>query len=90
MGDFTLKFKVFILVTICLVFYLKNKIFVVTVQKFCPKRSYWIKLCESLSSLVHFILFAICVTFLLVKILLSTVLKSVNFIILFIIILSYF
>ena len=41
--------------------------------------SYCIKPSETLSFLVHFILFAICITFLLVKILLSMVLKSVNF-----------
>ena len=50
-------------------------------QKFCPKGSYWIKPCESLSVLFHFILFAICITILLVKILLSTVLTSANFIV---------
>ena len=81
MEDFSLNFKVFILITTCLVFFLKNKTFVVTMQKCCPKGSYWIKPCESLSFLVHFIFFAICITFLLVKILLSTVLKSVNFIV---------
>ena len=59
-------------------------------QILCPKGSYWIKLCESLSFLVHFILFTICITFLLVKILLSTVLKSVNFIVsLFCIIITF-
>ena len=79
--DFSLNFKVFILITTCLVFCLKNKIFVVTVQKFCPKGSYWFKPWESLSFLVHSILFAICITFLSVKILLSTVLKSANFIV---------
>ena len=81
MEDFSLNFKVFTLVTTCLVFCLKNKTFVVTVQKFCPKGSYWIKPCENLSFLVHFILFVICITFLLVKILLSTVLKTANFIV---------
>ena len=35
--DFSLNFKVFILITTCLVFCLKNKTFIVTVQKFCPK-----------------------------------------------------
>ena len=79
MEDFSLNFKVFILVITCLVFCLKNERFVVMAQKFCPKGSYWIKLGETLSSLVDFILFAICITFLLVKILLSMVLKSVNF-----------
>ena len=77
--DCSLKFKVFILITTCLVFCLKNKTFVVTVQIFCPKGSYWIKPWEILSLLVHFILFAICITFLSVKILISTVLKSANF-----------
>ena len=81
MEDFCLNLKVLILITTCLVFCLKNKTFVVTVQKFCPKGSYWIKPCERLSFLVHFILFAICATFLLVKILLYTVLKSANIII---------
>ena len=38
------------------------------------------KPCESLSFLVNLILFAICITFLLVKILLSTLLKSVSLI----------
>ena len=80
MEDFSLNFKVFILITICLVFCLKNMI-VVMVQKFCPKGSYMIKPCESLSFLVHFILFAICITFLLGKILLSMVLRSINFIV---------
>ena len=70
---------VFILIITCLGFCLRNERFVVTVQKFCPKGSYWIKPSETLSFLVHFILFAICITFLLVKILLSTVLESVNF-----------
>ena len=82
MEDFGLNFKLFILITTTwLVFCLRNKRFIVTVQTFCPKRSYWIKPCETLSFLVHFILFAICITFLLVKILLSTVLKSTNFIV---------
>ena len=79
--DFSLNFKVFILITTCLVFCLKNKTFVVTVQKFCLKGSYWIKPWESLSFLVHFILFAICITFLSAKILLSTVLKNAIFIV---------
>ena len=39
MEDLRLNFK-FILITTCLVFCLKNKTFVVTVQKFCPKGSY--------------------------------------------------
>ena len=81
MEDFRLNFKVFIIIITCLVFYLQNERFVVTVQKFGHKESYWIKPSETLSFLVHFILFAICITFLLVKILLSTVLKSVNFIV---------
>ena len=55
MKDFSLNFKVFIHFTICLVFFcLKNKTFVVMVQKFCPKGSYWIKPCESLSSFYSF------------------------------------
>ena len=40
MEDFSVNFKVFILITICLAFCLKTKALVVTVQKFCPKRSY--------------------------------------------------
>ena len=79
--DFSLNFKVFILITTCLVFCLKNKTFVVTVHKFCPKGSYCIKPWESLSFLVHFIIFAICITLLAVKRLLSMVLKSTNFIV---------
>ena len=69
MEDFSLNFKVFIHITnsYYLVFCLKNKTFVVTVQRLCPMGSYWIKPCESLSFLVYFILFAICITFLLVK-----------------------
>ena len=43
MDDFSLTFKVFFHITICLVFCHKNKSFVVRVQKFCTKRSYWIK-----------------------------------------------
>ena len=81
MEDFSLNFKVFILIISSLVFCLRNERFVVAVQKFCPKGSYWIKSSETLSFLVHFILFAICITFLLLEILLSTVLKSVNFIV---------
>ena len=81
MEDFRLKFKVFILITTCLVFCIKNKTFVVTVQNFCPKDNYWIKPCESLSFLVHFILFSICITFLLVKIRISTLPKSANFLV---------
>ena len=38
------------------------------------------KPCESLSFLVNLILFAICITFLLVKILISTLLKSISLI----------
>ena len=72
MEDFSLNFQVFILIAICLV-YIKNKTFVVTVQNFCPKGSYWI--------IVHFILFAIRITFLLVKVLFSMVLKSASFIV---------
>ena len=78
MEDFSLNFKAYIHIITCLVFCLRNERFVVTVQKFCPKGSYWIKPSETLSFLVHFILFAICIRFLLVKILLSTVLKIVN------------
>ena len=74
MQDFSLSFKVFILITICVSFCLENKTFVVTVQKFYIKRSYWIKPSESLRFLVHFILYVICITFLLVKISLSTIL----------------
>ena len=81
MEDFSLNFKVFIFIITCLVFSLRNERFVVTVQKFGPKGSYWIKPSETLSFLVRFILFVICITFLLVKILLSTLLKSVNFIV---------
>ena len=58
--EFRLNFKVFILITICLVLCRKNKTFVV---KFCPKGSFCIKPCESLSFVVHFILFAVCITF---------------------------
>ena len=68
MEDFRLNFKVFIIIITCLVFYLQNERFVVTVQKFGHKESYWIKPSETLSFLVHFILFVICITFLLVKI----------------------
>ena len=67
MEDFNLNFKVFILITTYLVFCLRNKRFVATVQKFCHKGRYWIKPGEALSFLVHFILFAIFITFLLVK-----------------------
>ena len=81
MEDFSLNFEVFVLIITYLVFSLGNERFVVTVRKFHPKGSYWIKPSETLSFLVHFILFAICITFLLVKRLLSTVLKSVNFIV---------
>ena len=79
MEDFSPNLKVFILIMTYLVFSLRNERFVVTVEKLRPKGSYWIKPSETLSFLVHFILFAICITFLLVKILLSMVLKSVNF-----------
>ena len=81
MEDFSLNFKVFILITVYFVFHLKNNIFVLMVQKFCIKGSYWLKSCERFSVLVHFILFIICVIFLLVKTLLSMVLKSVSFIV---------
>ena len=79
MEDFSLNFKVFILIITCLVFSLRNERFAVTVQKCGPEGSYWIKPSETISFLVHFILSVICITFLFVKILLSTVLKSVNF-----------
>ena len=81
MEGFSLNFKVIILIITCLVFCLQNERFAVTAQKFGPKGSYWIKPSETLSFLLHFIIFVICITFLLVKILLSTVLKSVNFIV---------
>ena len=81
MEDLSLNFKAFIIIITCLVFSLRNETFVVTVQKFGPKESYWIKPSETISFLVHFILSVICITFLLVKILYSTVLKSVNFIV---------
>ena len=44
MEDFSLNFKVFILIITCLVVSLQNERFVVTVQKLGPKGSYWIKL----------------------------------------------
>ena len=81
MEDFSRNFKVFILIITCLVFCLRNERFVVTVQKFGPKGSYWIKPSKTLGFLVPFIPFVICIKFLLVKILLSTLLKSVNFIV---------
>ena len=81
MEDFSLNFEVFILIITCLVFCVRNKRFVVTEQRFCPKGSYWIKPCGTWSFLAHFILFAICMAFLLLKILLSTVVKSVNIIV---------
>ena len=81
MEDFSLNFKVFIFIITCLVFSLRNERFVVTVQKFGPKGSYWIKPSKTLGFLVPFIPFVICIKFLLVKILLSTLLKSVNFIV---------
>ena len=40
-GDFRPNFKLFIPITTCIVFCLRNKRFVVTVQKFYPKGSYW-------------------------------------------------
>ena len=40
MEDFSLDFKVSILITTCLVLCLKNKTFVVTMQKLCPKGNY--------------------------------------------------
>ena len=80
MKDFSLNFKVFILIIIFLVFCLKNKTFFVTVRKFCPKRildqTSW-----KFKFLSSFILFIICITYLLVKILLSAVLKSPNFVV---------
>ena len=57
MDDFSLNFKGFIPITTCLVICLKDKTFIVTVQKVCPKGSYWIKPCEILSFLVYFIPF---------------------------------
>ena len=81
MEDFSLNFKVFILIITQSIFSLRNQRFVVTVQKFRPKESYWIKPSETLSFLVHFVLFVICITFLLVKILLFRVLKSINLIV---------
>ena len=65
--NFRLVFKVIIFITICLVFCLKNKTFVVKGQKFYTKGSCWIKPCESSNFLVHIILFTICVIFLLVR-----------------------
>ena len=79
MEDFSLNFKVFVLITTYSVFCRRNKRFVVTWQKFCLKRSYWIKPSENF--LVNFIVFAIYATFLSVKISLSTVLKSINFVV---------
>ena len=79
--EFNLNFKIFVLITIYLVFCLKNKTFVVTAQKFYTKGSYWIKPCERMSFLVQFILFTICITSLLVKILFSIIRKSDNFIV---------
>ena len=79
MEDFSLNFKVFILITTCLLVCLKIRHFSYVAK--IPEGSYWIKPRKSLSFLVHFILFAICVTFLLVKILLATVLKSAKFIV---------
>ena len=79
--EFSLNFIVFILITICLVFCLKNKTFVVMTQKFYIKERYWVKPCESLSFLNHLTIFTICRTSLLVKILFSMKLKSANFIV---------
>ena len=40
MEDFSLNFEVSILITTCLVLCLKNKTFVVMMQKLCPKGNY--------------------------------------------------
>ena len=54
MEDFSQpKLQSFYFITTCLIFCLRNKRFAVTLQKFCPKGSYWIKSCESISFLVH-------------------------------------
>ena len=61
--DFNHNFKVFILITICLVFCPKDKAFVVTAQKVCTRGSYWIKPCDSLDFLIHGVFFAIFLIF---------------------------
>ena len=54
MEDFSLNFKVFILIITYLFFCLRNERFVVMVQKFCPKGSYWIKRSEAFKFLSSF------------------------------------
>ena len=81
-SNFALHLKVFTLLTVYILLCLTNKLFVDVAYKYLISDKYLNKSYMSLSVLVHFFLFNIYLTYLLVRIVSSAVLKFSSFIIL--------
>ena len=80
-NNFGLHLKVFTLLTVYILLCLTNKLFVDVAYKYLISGKYLNKSYISLSVLVHFLLFNIYLTYLVVRMLLSEVLKISSFII---------
>ena len=80
-NNFGLHLRVFTLLTVYILLYLTNKLFVDVVYKHLISGKYLNKSYKSLSVLVHFLVFTIYLTYLSVRRLLSAVLELANFII---------
>ena len=80
-NNFGLHLKVFKLLTVYIILCLTNKLFVDVAYKHLISGKYLNKSYKSLSGLVHFLLFTIYLMYLLVRMVLSAVLKFTNFII---------
>ena len=79
-NNFGLHSKVFMLLSVFVLLCLTNKLFVDVAYKHLISAKYLNKSCKSLSLLVSFLLFTIYLRYLLVRVLLSAVLKFTNFI----------
>ena len=80
-NNFSFNLKAFTLLTVSIFLCLTNKLFVDVAYKHLISGKYLNKSCKSLSVLVHFLLFTIYLMYLLVRMVLSAVLKFANFII---------
>ena len=80
-NNFALHLKFFTLLTVYILLCITNKPFVDGAYKYLISGKYLNKFDKTLSVLVHFLLFTIYLTYLLVRVVLSTVLKFSSFII---------
>ena len=79
-NNFGVHLKVFTLLSVYILLYLTNKLFVDVAYKTLISGKYLYKSCKTLSVLVHFLLFTNYLTYLSARMVLSAVLKFANFI----------